>query len=97
LEEIHIVLHSLHITNGGGKDARDCLDAVTTNSLKRKLESRELDVKGKTKADQQLRLFSHILDRSVSFPCNNDIGTSNISKTKTMVLEKGAWVSLLLI
>ena len=92
LEEIHTVLHSLHVTNSGGKDARECLDAVTTNSLKRKLESIKLDVKG-TKPDLQLRLFSHILDRSVSFPCNNDIGTSNTSKTKTMVWDKGAWVS----
>jgi hypothetical protein len=88
LEEIHIVLHLLHVTNGGGKDARECLDSVTTNSLKRKLESNELDVKG-TKTDLQLQLFSHILDRSVSFPCNNDIATSNTSKTKTMVWEKG--------
>lgn len=92
LEEIHTVLHSLHVTNCGGKDARECLDAVTTNSLKRKLESIKLDVKG-TKPDLQLRLFSHILDRSVSFPCNNDVGTSNTSKTKTMVWDKGAWVS----
>jgi hypothetical protein len=88
LEEIHIVLHSFHVTNGGGKDARECLDSVTTNSLKRKLESNELDVKG-MKTDLQLQLFSHILDCSVTFPCNNDIATSNISKTKIMVWDKG--------
>lgn len=84
LDEIHTVLDTLHVTNCGGKDARERLDAISIKSLKRKLESIKLDVKG-TKPDLQLRLFSHILDRSVSFPCNNDIGTSNTSKTKTMV------------
>ena len=95
LDEIHTVLYSLHVTDDGGKGARDCLDAVKTKSLKKKLDLRGLDVKG-TKTDLQLRLFSHILDRSVSFPCNNDIGTSNTSKTQKtkMVWENGAWVSI---
>ena len=92
MDEIHSVLHAFHITDLGGKDARERLNQVKTTALKKKLDLKGLDVKG-SKTDLQLRLFSHILDHSVSFPCNNDNSTSDTSEVKSLVWEKGAWVS----